>query len=95
MKEIEQKIQSQLFEKYKTSFNVSFIENNFEIFPNNYEKLADNLKVENDSPSFWEILEQIRKEVKGCIEVRTIAPFFLITLSYAFHKSKNGMIESH
>jgi hypothetical protein len=63
MKEIEQKIQSQLFEKYKTSFNVSFIENNFEIFPNNYEKLADNLKVENDSPSFWEILEQIRKEI--------------------------------
>lgn len=63
MKEIEQKMETKLFEKYKTSFSVSFIENNFEIFPNNYEKLADNLEVENDSPLFWEILEQIRKEI--------------------------------
>lgn len=60
---IENQIENQLFEKYKTSFSVSFIENNFQIFPNNYEKLADNLEVENDSAEFWQILEQIRKEI--------------------------------
>jgi hypothetical protein len=63
MIKIENQIENQLFEKYKTSFSVSIIENNFEIFPNNYEKLADNLEVENDSAEFWKILEQIRKEI--------------------------------
>lgn len=65
MKAIENQIENQLFEKYKTSFSVSFIENNLEIFPNNYEKLADNLEVESDSAEFWQILEQIRKEINN------------------------------
>src|SRR5699024_289154 len=33
--------------------------------------------------------------VKGWLAVRTIAPLFLITLSYCSHKGSNGIIVSH
>jgi hypothetical protein len=64
---IENKIENDLFNLYQTSFSVSFChENNeFEVFPNNYEKLADNLEVENDSDEFWYKLDKIRQLVNG------------------------------
>src|SRR5699024_1803397 len=33
--------------------------------------------------------------VNGCDAVKTIAPLFLITLSYCLHNSSNGIISSH
>lgn len=60
---LENKIENELFNKYNVSFSVSFNENGFELFPDNYEKLADNLEVENDSDEFWNTLEKIRSEI--------------------------------
>jgi hypothetical protein len=68
---IENKIENELFDLYKTSFSVSFCpENNqIEVTPNNYEKLADNLEVENDSEEFWYKLDKIRQLVNGMYNI--------------------------
>lgn len=60
---LENKIENELFSKYNVSFSVSFNGNGFELFPDNYEKLADNLEVKNDSDEFWITLEKIRNEI--------------------------------
>jgi len=61
--QLENKIANELFDIYRTSFSVSFLGEKIEVTPNNFEKLADNLEVENDSDEFWYQLEKIRERV--------------------------------
>ena len=63
--QLENKIENELFNIYGTSFSVSFLGKKVEVTPNNYEKLADNLEVENDSDEFWYQLEKIRQRVNS------------------------------
>jgi predicted nucleotidyltransferase len=65
MKQLENKIENELFDIYRTSFSVSFLGEKIEVTPNNFEKLADNLEVENDSDEFWYQLEKIREKVNA------------------------------
>lgn len=63
--QLENKIANELFDIYRTSFSVSFLGEKIEVTPNNFEKLADNLGVENDSDEFWYQLEKIRQRVNA------------------------------
>lgn len=63
--QLENKIENELFDIYRTSFSVSFLGEKIEVTPNNFEKLADNLEVENDSDEFWYQLEKIRERVNA------------------------------
>ena len=63
--QLENKIENELFNIYGTSFSVSFLCEKVEVTPNNYEKLADNLEVENDSDEFWYQLEKLRQRVNA------------------------------
>jgi|GEM_PF-5486704 len=63
--QLQNKIENELFDIYRTSFTVSFWGEEIEVTPNNFEKLAYNLEVENDSDEFWYQLEKIREKVNA------------------------------
>jgi hypothetical protein len=63
MKTNRQKIEELLFERFNTSFDVSFNGIIWEIYPNDTLKLAQHLEVDVDSDDFLEDVDKIETAI--------------------------------
>jgi hypothetical protein len=63
MKTIRQKIEELLFERFNTSFDVSFNGIIWEIYPNDTLKLAQHLEVDVDSDDFMGDIDKIETAI--------------------------------
>ena len=63
MKTNRQKIEELLFERFNTSFDVSFNGIIWEIYPNDTLKLAQHLEVDVDSDDFMEDVDKIETAI--------------------------------
>jgi hypothetical protein len=63
MNDKRQKIEELLFERFNTSFDVSFNGIIWEIYPNDTLKLAQHLEVDVDSDDFMEDIDKIETAI--------------------------------